>query len=657
MMSDSLLWKPTPERIAGTQLTLFENRLRDSFPDIKPGYQGLHDWSVHYADDFWQALVDDLCIVGDWTGPVSAETPEVVGRRFFPEARLNFAENMLARGNPESLAIIEHREDGRRRQVTYETLRRQSQALAGFLKEQGVESGDRVAGFVPNGIEAVVGMLAASQLGAVWSSCSPDFGVNGVIDRFGQIKPKVLIAIDGYCYNGKTIDTRQRVQDIVSSLPTLKRLIRIHNADSCPWGGDVEGLDWEEAILHAPETHYKRMPFNDPLYILYSSGTTGVPKCIVHGIGGTLIQHLKELSLNTDVRPGDRMFYYTTCGWMMWNWLVSSLGLGATLILFDGSPFSPTPSILWDIAEKENIRIFGASAKYYAACEKEGLSPGKSHNLGTLDALLSTGSPLSHESFDYLYREVKSDVCVSSISGGTDVVSCFALGCPNLPVYRGELQCLGLAMDVAFADDDGNPMATGKGELICRNAFPAMPVGFWDDPGQNRFRDAYFSRFPGIWAHGDYGELCPHEATDELPEQVGAIIHGRSDATLNPGGVRIGTAEIYRQVEKVESVLEALAIGQKWQDDVRVVLFVRLREGVTLDDALIKIIRDTIRSNTTPRHVPARIIQVPDIPRTISGKIVELAVRNVVHGEPVKNQDALANPEALRHFDNLPELQ
>ncbi|BES71287.1 acetoacetate--CoA ligase [Marinobacter nanhaiticus D15-8W] len=656
-MTKTPLWQPTPDRIAQTRMTQFEGRLRQQYPDMAPGYEGLHTWSVANAATFWRELADEYGVLADWSGPDIETGADVVGQRFFPETRINFAENLLARGNPDAVAIIEHREDGRRRIVTFADLRHKSQALAGYLKTQGVEAGDRVAGFVPNGIEAVVGMLAASQLGAVWSSCSPDFGLNGVIDRFGQIEPKVLIAISGYTYNGKVIDTRQRVADIVEKLPALKRLIRIDNHSECPWSPEVSGIDWDDALQTTPETHYTRLPFNSPLYILYSSGTTGVPKCIVHGIGGTLMQHIKELALHTDLRAGDRMFYYTTCGWMMWNWLVSSLGLGATLVLFDGSPFSPEPSVLWDIAEKEQVRIFGASAKYYAACEKAGLKPAQSHNLEHLDALLSTGSPLSHESFDYLYRDVKPDVCVSSISGGTDIVACFALGNPNLPVYRGELQCVSLAMDVAFVDDDGNPLDEGKGELICRNAFPSMPVGFWNDPDNERFRDAYFSRFPCVWAHGDYGELSIHPKTETTPEQRGVLIHGRSDATLNPGGVRIGTAEIYRQVEKVDAVLESLAIGQQWEDDVRVVLFVRLREGVTLDDELAQTIRQTVRSNTTPRHVPARIIQVPDIPRTISGKIVELAVRNVVHGEPVKNQDALANPEALKHFENIPELQ
>ncbi|MCH8498607.1 MAG: acetoacetate--CoA ligase [Marinobacter sp.] len=655
------LWTPSPQRIAASRLTDFSGFLATRHPGVATDYQSLHAWSIANSDAFWSAVWDYFQVVGE-RGARSresiAELPQ--GERFFPDAWLNFAENLLAKGSPDQIALIEHREDGRRRELTFAQLRAQSQQLAGFLKAQGVEPGDRVAGFVSNGIEAVVGMLATAQLGGVWSSCSPDFGLQGVIDRFGQIEPKVLIAINGYHYNGKPVDTRERVQAIVERLPGLKALITVDNqlADNpLPWPALPTATPWQAALSRAPETAYCAMPFNAPLYILYSSGTTGVPKCIVHGVGGTLLQHLKELGLHSDLKAGDRIFYYTTCGWMMWNWLTSSLALGGTVVLFDGSPFAPRQPVLWDIAATEGVRLFGASAKYYAACEKAGLTPGRDHDLAALDTLFSTGSPLAHESFDYLYREVKADLNLASISGGTDIVSCFALGNPCLPVYRGELQCIGLGMDVVFTDEQGQPLASGKGELVCRNAFPSMPVGFWNDPQHEKFRDAYFSRFPGHWAHGDYGELCPHPASNDHPAQTGVMIHGRSDATLNPGGVRIGTAEIYRQVEKIEEVLEALAIGQQWQDDVRVVLFVRLRDELTLDTALQDRIRQTIRANTTPRHVPARIVQVADIPRTISGKIVELAVRNVVHGEPVKNKDALANPEALELFRGLAELK
>ncbi|XOZ32216.1 acetoacetate--CoA ligase [Halomonadaceae bacterium KBTZ08] len=655
-MSDRILWQPDPERIENSRMTAFRRYLATDEAPVEADYDAFHRWTVANHREFWDALVRFFQVQADWQGPVSEMGAPVVGERFFPQARINFAENLLAAGNPDDTALIEHREDGRRRSLSFRELRHQSQALAGCLQQQGVQAGDRVAAFVPNGMEAVIGMLATAQLGGIWSSCSPDFGLNGVIDRFGQIEPKVLIAINGYQYNGKLMDTRERVQAICDELPSLSRLIRIDNRADLPWAEDAPGMDWDQALRAEPEAHYTRLAFNAPLYILYSSGTTGAPKCIVHGIGGTLLQHLKELGLHTDVGARDRVFYYTTCGWMMWNWLVSSLALGATVVLFDGSPFSPGPSVLWDMAEREQVRIFGVSAKYYAACERVGLKPRESHDLAVLDALLATGSPLTHESFDYLYRDVKDNVCVASISGGTDIVSCFALGNPTLPVYRGELQCLGLGMDVAFADEQGQPLASGKGELICRNAFPSMPLGFWKDPDNERFHNAYFSRFTGVWAHGDYGELVPHPATDTTPAQTGVIIHGRSDAVLNPGGVRIGTAEIYRQVEKVDEVVESLAIGQQWQDDVRVVLFVRLHDEASLDDALCRRIRQTIRDNTTPRHVPAKILAVPDIPRTLSGKTVELAVRNVVHGEPVKNQDALANPEALAYFRDRPEL-
>jgi len=658
-MTEQPLWKPSPQRIENANLTRFTEYLQATHGKMPVDYESLRQWSIDEPAAFWRAIWRFHGVVGSpGDGPVYEHPGDITQVRWFPSAQLNFAENLLAKGGDSDTALIENREDGRRRTLTFAELREQSARLARTLREAGVGAGDRVAGFVPNGIEAVVGMLAATRLGAVWSSCSPDFGLQGVIDRFGQIEPKVLIAINGYQYSGKRIDTRERVADIVGKLPSLARWIAVDNRDDLPWSDfDERAIGWDQALKAEPWDHFERVPFNSPLYIMYSSGTTGVPKCIVHGVGGVLLQHLKELSLNTDIEPGDVSFYYTTCGWMMWNWMVSGLALGASLMLFDGSPFSPRPSILWELAAQEKIRIFGASAKYYAACEKAGLHPGRDYDLSRLDALLSTGSPLAHESFEYLYRDVKEDVCLSSISGGTDIVACFALGCPTLPVYRGELQCRALGMDVAFYDDDGNELPEGKGELVCRNAFPSIPLHFWNDPDGKKFRSAYFETFPGIWAHGDYGELKPHPATGDLPEQVGVIIHGRSDATLNPGGVRIGTAEIYRQVEKVEEVLEALAIGQDWKDDVRVVLFVRMREGVDLDDAMKDRIRKVIRANTTPRHVPARIIQVPDIPRTISGKIVELAVRNVVHGREVKNKDALANPEALQYFRDLEELK
>ena len=656
------LWIPNQQRIDSANLTHFVSKLKNKYPEIPHAYADLHQWSVDHLEAFWEGIWDFHQVIGEKGQDILVQNSEDIQQaQWFPQAQLNFAENLLAKGQDNDIAIIEHREDGRRRTFTYGELKEQSARLAGFLKASGVTEGDRVAGFVANGAEAVIGMLATARLGAIWSSCSPDFGLQGVLDRFGQIQPKVLLAINGYQYSGKEIDTRPKVTQILESLPSLNKLVLIDNAplgSDLPWDlNDQRAVSWQEAISSSPIDGFVPVGFNDPLYILYSSGTTGVPKCIVHGVGGTLLQHLKELALHTDVRQDDKVFYYTTCGWMMWNWLASNLALGATIVLFDGSPFHPSPSSLWDIAEQESIRIFGASAKYYAACEKAHLKPGESHHLEALEVILSTGSPLAHESFDYVYRDIKADVCLSSISGGTDIISCFALGCPTLPVYRGELQCPGLAMDVAFCDDSGNPLTAGKGELVCRKPFPSAPIGFWQDENGEKYRNAYYARFPNIWAHGDYGELKLHSASEEVPAQSGVIIHGRSDATLNPGGVRIGTAEIYRQVEKIEDVIEALAIGQHWQDDERIVLFVRLRDDLQLNDALENKIRQTIRKNTTPRHVPAKIIQVRDIPRTISGKIVELAVRKVVHGEEVKNKDALANPEALQYFENLETLK
>jgi acetoacetyl-CoA synthetase len=499
--------------------------------------------------------------------------------------------------------------------------------------------------------ESIVAMLAAAAIGATWSSCSPDFGINGVMDRFGQIEPVVLFAGDGYYYNGKWRDSLERTRTIVEQLPGLRQVVIVPYGDGTP---DVESINkavlFEEWIgdQDGGEIDFAQLPFDHPLYIMYSSGTTGMPKCIVHGAGGTLIQHLKELVLHTNLKPADRIFYFTTCGWMMWNWLVSSLAVGATVLLYDGSPFYPDGNALFDFADAEGMTVFGTSAKYIASLEKAGLEPRKSHRLTTLRTMLSTGSPLAPENFDFVYQHIKPEICLSSISGGTDIISCFALGNPIRPVYRGELQTRGLGMKVEVYDDNSRPVTNQKGELVCTKPFPSMPVCFWNDPDGVKYHNAYFEAFPNIWCHGDYVELT---------DTGGMIIYGRSDAVLNPGGVRIGTAEIYRQVENLPAIVESLVVGQDWQSDVRVVLFVRLVDGLTLDDALKSAIRNQILENCTPRHVPAKIIQIPEIPRTISGKIVELAVRNIIHNRPVKNVDALANPASLEHYRNLPELQ
>ena len=649
-MSD-ILWQPSPERIANTRMDQFRRFINARHSLQLSDYPALHLWSIDQRPDFWQAIIAFFDV--QFRSPPTAaliEGTEMPSAQWFPGATLNFAEHLLRRRDDHP-AVVAISEDGQREQLTYAELAAHVAGLQQSLRAAGVGIGDRVAACMPNTWQTLVGMLATTSLGAIWSCSSPDFGTQGVIDRFGQIEPKVLITCAGYRYAGKSIDQSAKLNEILERLPSLQQLIIVPYARPEAQVGDYTTQArialWDDFYLAGGEPEFVAVPFDHPLYILYSSGTTGVPKCIIHGTGGVLLTHLKEHGLHADLGREDCLFYYTTCGWMMWNWLVSVLALGATAVLYDGSPFHPGPERLIDLIDAEKISVFGTSPKFLATLEKAGLQPRLSHDLGSLKGLISTGSPLSPQSYDYVYREIKGELCLSSMSGGTDIVSCFVIGNPVLPVRRGEMQCKSLAMAIEVWDDQGRPLVGEKGELVCTRHFPAMPIGLWNDPQQTQLRASYFSQFPGVWAQGDYAE---QRANGSL------LIHGRSDAVLNPGGVRIGTAEIYRQVEKLPQVLESLAIGQRWQDDVRVVLFVRLDDGIELDEALQQQIRQVIRANTTPRHVPAKILAVTDIPRTISGKIVELAVRNVVHGEPVKNTDALANPQALEQFRNRAEL-
>jgi acetoacetyl-CoA synthetase len=635
-MSERPLWTPHPERAARTGMARFMHSVG------KRDYAELHRWSVEHSADFWELVWKYGGVRGEPGLRRLINGERMPGATWFPEARLNFADNLL-RERDAALAVSFWGEDQVKRQLSRRQLYDLVSQLAQALRAEGVGKGDRVAGYLPNMPEAVAAMLATTSLGAIWSSCSPDFGVQGVLDRFGQIEPKLLFCADRYFYGGKEIDLAEKNERVLAGLPSVRKAALARYA-----GGFGELL-----APYAPgPIAFAQVDFNHPLYILYSSGTTGVPKCIVHGTGGTLLQHLKEHRLHSDVQPGDRLFYFTTLGWMMWNWLASGLASGAGLLLYDGSPFVNRGRILFDLADEEGMTHLGTSAKFIDAIAKIDLKPRETHRLERLRAVLSTGSPLMAEGFDYVYRNIKEDVCLSSISGGTDIVSCFVLGNPMLPVWRGEIQCKGLGLAVEVFDDEGRSLVGGKGELVCTRPFPAMPVGFWNDPDGSKYRAAYFEKYPNVWRHGDWCEITAHG---------GIVIYGRSDAVLNPGGVRIGTAEIYRQVERLEEVVESLVIGQDWPPekpvDVRVVLFVKLQDGLTLDDALVARIKKQIRDNTTPRHVPDKVLQVGDIPRTKSGKIVELAVRNVVHGQPVRNVEALANPEALEHYRDRAELR
>ena len=655
------LWKPSPALLQTCQMADFMRAARQASGQALADYKALHQWSITDPAAFWQLLWDHCGVIGERGKLILAGDGSMRGGQWFPEAQLNFSENLLRpEADAQAQALVFWGEDKCKQSLTRQELRSAVARFAAALRAAGIVKGDRVAAFMPNMPATLIAMLATASLGAVFTSASPDFGVQGVLDRFGQTEPSLMLACDGYWYNGKAVDIRGKLRELMPQLGSVRRLVIVPYLATTS-GQDYACTDIPRAVLYDDfiaahdddcELEFVRSDFNHPLYIMYSSGTTGVPKCIVHGAGGTLLQHLKEHRLHTDVRPGDRFFYFTTCGWMMWNWLVSGLASGATLMLYDGNPFLHDGKLLWDFAEQEAISHFGTSAKYIETLAKGSIRPRQSHDLAALRLITSTGSPLAPQSFDFVYAAIKPDVQLASISGGTDIISCFVLGNPLLPVWRGEIQCPGLGLAVEVWNEDGQPVVGEKGELVCRQSFPCMPTGFWQDTDGSKYTSAYFERFAGVWCHGDYCEQTPHG---------GLIIYGRSDATLNPGGVRIGTAEIYRQVERLPEVLESIVIGQDWPPeapcDVRVILFVRLRVGLSLDTDLVKRIKQCIRDNASPRHVPAQILAVEDIPRTKSGKIVELAVRNIVHGHPVKNLEALANPEALQQFANRPELR
>ncbi|WP_259783325.1 acetoacetate--CoA ligase [Aestuariispira ectoiniformans] len=645
------LWTPSATRIAKSNITSFAKALELEHGVSLPDYAALHDFSINEMEKFWSSFWEFADIKAQTRGEeVLIDADKMPGAQFFPGAKLNFAENLLTKRD-NNTAIVFWAEDKVKRRLTWKELYDGVSRLSQALRDLGVKPGDRIAGFVPNMPETVMAMLAATAIGAIWTSCSPDFGIQGVLDRFGQTEPVVLFTADGYFYNGKSHDSLGRVKEIAGELSSLRKVVVMPLVDDDPEVHNILGAETLEDFIEdfePKDIEFEMMPFNHPVYIMYSSGTTGKPKCIVHGAGGTLLQQKKEHLLHCDAKPGSRVFYFTTCGWMMWNWLVAALSCKATLMLFDGSPFAPSGNILFDYAQEEEITFFGTSAKWIDACSKAELRPIDTHNLGSVETITSTGSPLVPESFDYVYDAIKKDVLLASISGGTDILSCFMLGVPILPVWKGEIQVAGLGMAVDVFGEDGKTVEGDKGELVCTKPFPSMPVAFWNDPDGARYKGAYFKRFDNIWHHGDFVSRTEHG---------GYVIFGRSDATLNPGGVRIGTAEIYRQVEGFAQVLESIVIGQEWKGDTRVVLFVRLAPGATLDEDLQRAIRSHIRQQCTPRHVPAKIVAVDDIPRTRSGKITELAVRDIVHGRPVKNQEALSNPEALALYKNIPELQ
>ena len=645
------LWEPSSERIEHSNIKAFMAKINQQQGLKLDSYDDLYQWSIDDISGFWEAFWEFGDIIHSVGYDQAVDDPyKMPGAKWFSGARLNFAENLL-RYRDDQAALIFHGEDQVRRQLSYAQLYDEVARTAAALKQMGIKPGDRVVGFMPNMPESIIAMLAAVSLGAVWSSCSPDFGIKGVLDRFGQIRPRVLFTADGYFFKGRHLDSLERIGEILKQIETVEKVVVVPYTNPQP---DISALD--NAVLFEDfksaekglTIDFEQLPFSHPLYIMYSSGTTGLPKCMVQSAGGILLHQKKEMVLNTDMKREDTIFYFTTCGWMMWNWLTSALSVGATIVLFDGNPFHPNPGALWRMAEEEKISVFGTSAGYLAALQASGTTPKSTYDLSSLRAVLSTGSPLSIEGFQFVYDSIKADVQLASISGGTDLNGCFALGNPLDPVYAGELQCRGLAMKVEALDDNGRPVIGEQGELVCSAAFPSMPIYFWDDPDGKKYHAAYFDVYPGIWRHGDY---------ITINERGGVTIYGRSDATLNPGGVRIGTAEIYRQVEQMEEIADSLVVGQEWKNDVRVVLFIQLAPGATLDDALKTKIRTLLRTNASPRHVPAKIISVPEVPYTLNMKKVELAVKKTIHGKAVLNQDALKNPEALAHYADIEELQ
>ena len=640
----TVVWTPSQDQILNSNLKRFENFVSRKLGKEFKSYQELHEFSIS-TPEFWRLLIAFCEVIGDWQGPVY-EGGNIITAKWFPQSKLNFAENML-KNRSQDTALVFRCENRIFENVTFTELYDQVSKVAQHLRALGVKKGDRVAGFLPNFIGSIVAMLATVSVGAIWSSCSPDFGEQGVIDRFGQIEPKVLFCVDGYFYNGKSHNCLRKIKSFSAKLPTVKQVVMFDYA-SLDKISIKNSISYNEILdkYNPKKIEFKRVDFDHPLYIMYSSGTTGVPKCIVHGHGGTLLQHLKEHQLHTNISSGDRIFYFTTCSWMMWNWLVSALATQATIMLYDGSPSYPDDTVLWRFANDEQFTLFGTSAKYIETLMKNNVKPRANFKLKNLKTICSTGSPLSPESYDFIYKNI-GPVHLASISGGTDIVSCFVLGIPTLPVKRGEIQGAGLGMAVEIWNDTGKVKRGRRGELVCTKPFPSRPVKFWNDKDRKKYYLAYFDRFKDVWAHGDFAE----QTLDS-----GYIIHGRSDATLNPGGVRIGTAEIYRQVDRVDEVLESIVIGQTWENDIRIVLFVKLKEGINLQETLIDTIKETIKYNCTVRHVPSKILQVNDIPRTKSGKIVEIPVRDIVHGKEVRNMEALANPEALDFFKDRPEL-